>query len=547
MSRWNVGSAGLIVVLGLSATGATTTPAFDVKAVDAVFGDYDKPATPGCIVGVLRAGEILYSRGYGRANVEHDVAFTTRTVFDIGSTSKQVVAAAIVLLGQDGTLTLDDDIRKHLPEMPDYGTTITIRHLLTHTSGLRDYIALMTLGGWQVEDLTTPAQALDVVRRQKGLDFAPGTEFAYSNTGFFLASLIVERASGKPLAAFARERLFTPLGMTSTRYMDDHSAVLPHRATGYGPAEGGFRVAMSNWEQLGDGAVQTSLDDLSKWDANFYSATVGGRALVEALTTVHRLKSGAATTYGLGLFVDEYRGLPVVRHGGAWAGYRAELLRFPAERLSIAVLCNRWDASPDVRANRLADVVLQPRFTTAAAPPLDAPAPADTTSLAKFAGVYWSDEQMQALRLVKGAQGLALASERELRPLTDTGDGTYGVPGTRLRFVDAAPRRIERLGRGGGSFSMIAVDPWTPDHATLDRYAGVWISEELQARWVIERDGDGLVVKDLRAAPRRWTPALRDVFTSDYLVIKFLPRDGAIAEMAVGAGRARGMRFVRER
>jgi len=255
----------------------------DTKAIDAVFADYDKPASPGCMLGVVASGELIYTRGYGRANVEHDIAFTPDTVFDIGSTSKQVLATSILLLVDDGKLSLDDDVRKYLPEVPDYGATITIRHLLTHTSGLRDYITLMTLAGWQMEDVTTPGQALDLVSRQKGLDFPPGAEFAYSNTGFFLASLIVERVSGKGLAAFAAERTFRPAGMSATRYMDDHAAVVPHRATGYEPSGADFRVASSNWEQLGDGAVQTSIADLRKWDANFYAPRVGSDRLVQAL------------------------------------------------------------------------------------------------------------------------------------------------------------------------------------------------------------------------------------------------------------------------
>ncbi len=272
------------------------------------------------MLGVVADGAFVYTRGYGRANLEHDVAFTPQTVFDIGSTSKQFLATAILLLVEDGKLSLDDDIRKYLPEVPDYGQPITIRHLLTHTSGLRDYITLLTLAGWQMEDVTSPAQALDLVSRQKGLDFQPGAEFAYSNTGFFLPSLIVERVSGKGLAAFAAERIFRPAGMQATRYMDDHAAVVPGRATGYEPAGTGFRVALSNWEQLGDGAVQTSIADLLKWDANFYAPTVGGARLVQALQTPGRLASGAPIDYGLGLFVGSYRGLPTVRHGGSWAG-----------------------------------------------------------------------------------------------------------------------------------------------------------------------------------------------------------------------------------
>ena len=420
------------------------------------------------MLGVVADGAFIYTRGYGRANLEHDVAFTPQTVFDIGSTSKQFLASSILLLAQDGKLSLDDDVRKYLPEVPDYGQPITIRHLLTHTSGLRDYITLMTLAGWQMEDVTSPAQALGVVSRQKGLDFAPGTEFAYSNTGFFLPSLIVERVSGQGLAAFAAERIFRPAGMGATRYMDDHAAVVPHRATGYEPSGRGFRVALSNWEQLGDGAVQTSIADLLKWDANFYAPAVGGQALVQALQTPGRLANGKPIDYGLGLFVGAYRGLATVRHGGSWAGYRAELLRFPSQKTSVMVLCNVATADPSEHANRVADVVL--------------------------------------------ARGL---TEPPPKPERDD-----------LKLV--APK-----------------EPWTPSTEELDRYAGTYFSEELQARWPIARDGKTLVLRDLRAPARLLAPTARDVFTSQGIVIRFDAGEGPRAAFTVDAGRAHGMRFTR--
>jgi hypothetical protein len=330
--------------------------------------------------------------------------------------------------------------------------------------------------------------------------------------------------------------------------MDDHAAVVPGRAMGYEPADTGFRVALSNWEQLGDGAVQTSIDDLMKWDANFYSGVLGGRTLVEALVSPHRLKDGSATTYGLGLFVDEYRGLKTVRHGGSWAGYRAELLRFPAERTSVMVLCNLGTANPDDRANRVADVILRDRFTQPAPPAPAKVTPADTRALAGFAGVYWNDERMQALRFSTSEHGLGLVSGRETLALADTGEGTFGLPefGLRFRFLPGEPKRVERLPRSGVPTVLVGGAAWMPDAATLDRYAGTYFSEELQARWTLERDGDALVIRDLRATPRRWLPAVQDVFTSGPSALKFVRRDGAPTEIVVGAGRARGMRFVRE-
>jgi CubicO group peptidase (beta-lactamase class C family) len=522
--------------------------AADTKAIDAVFANYDAPASPGCMLGVVSDGVFVYTRGYGRASVEHDVAFSPQTVFDIGSTSKQFLATAILLLVEDGKLSLDDDVRKYLPEVPDYGQTITIRHLLTHTSGLRDYITLMTLAGWQMEDVTSPALALDLVSRQKGLDFPPGTEFAYSNTGFFLASLVVERVSGKGLAPFAVERIFRPAGMDATRYMNDHAAVVPHRATGYEPADRGFRVALSNWEQLGDGAVQTSIADLLKWDANFYAPRIGGERLVKALQDEGRLTSGQSIGYGLGLFVGTYRGVPTVRHGGSWAGYRAELLRFPTEKTSVMVLCNLATADPQHYADSVADIVLRGRLTEPAPRPDRAGAEPDTRALSGFAGTYWHDERMLVTRFASHERGLAVIAGGQPRPLESAGDGVYRARNqpVRYRFVEGTPRHVERLPDGGGRpLVLVAQESWTPVGGELERYTGTYFSEELQARWHIARDGETLVVRDLRAPAQVLTPVFRDVFTSSGVVVKFDAAEGQARGFAVGAGRARGMRFAR--
>ena len=537
-----------LVALAVAGARAAGTSASDTAAIDAVFADYDKPGSPGCMLGVVHDGALTYTRGYGRASLEHDIAFSADTIFDIGSTSKQFMASAILLLAADGRLALDDDVRKYVPELPEYSAPITIRHLLTHTSGLRDYITLMTLGGWQMEDVTTPAQALDVIRRQRALDFPTGTEFAYSNTGYFLPSIIVERVSGKPLAAFARERIFQPAGMTATRYMDDHAAIVPKRATGYEPAEGGgFRVSLSNWEQLGDGAVQTSVNELVKWDSNFYAPKVGGPRLVSQLQEEGRLKNGEPIGYGLGLFVGTYRGLRTVRHGGSWAGYRAELLRFPDQRASVIVLCNLGTADPEARASRVADIVLARRFTEPAPPPPTASG-GDSRAVAAFAGVYWHAERLSVLRFVGHEGGLAISSGGSPRPLAPTADGKYrvGTQELRYRFLQGTPRRVERQSGDDAPVTFAEHAPWTPAPEALDTFTGIYRSEELQTRWTIERDGSSLVVRDLRRPSRMLRPALDGVFTADGFVVVFDRRESRPRSFVVGAGRARGMTFVRE-
>jgi CubicO group peptidase (beta-lactamase class C family) len=320
--------------------GQSSVPDSVARRIDAVFAQYGA-ASPGCALGVYHDGHIAYAKGYGSANLELRVPLSPASVFDIGSTSKQFTAMSILLLSQDGKLSLDEDIRKYLPELPDYGTPITIGHMLHHTSGLRDYTTLLVLAGEPTENWTTDDDALDILARQRGLNFKPGSEWQYSNSGFFLLSIIVKRVSGQSLRRFAQHRIFEPLGMAHTHIHDDHTMVVPARATGYVPSDSGgpFRIEMSDWEQTGDGSVLTTIEDLVKWDENFYSGQVGGSAVLAAMVKPGILASGKVLDYASGLFLGEYRGLKIVEHGGAWAGYRAQLLRFPTEHVSVVCLC----------------------------------------------------------------------------------------------------------------------------------------------------------------------------------------------------------------
>jgi CubicO group peptidase (beta-lactamase class C family) len=329
-------------------------------AVDEVFEDLTASGSPGCALGVYRNGQMIYAKGYGLANVEERVPITPKSVFDIGSTSKQFTAASILLLEKQGKLSVNDDVRKYLPELPDYGNKITILNLLNHTSGLRDYLTLMELAGIPTDSVTTDEDALALIARQRALNFAPGSEWLYSNTGFFLLSTIVKRVSGKKLREFAGENIFTPLGMTQTQFRDSHTSLIANRALAYDANEkrGGYTLNVSYFEQTGDGAVHTSVEDLLKWDENFYTGQIGGKIFLAELQEHGKLNNGKVLDYAKGLNVAEYRGLHTVRHGGSWGGYRAELLRFPDQHFSVACLCNVGNANPERRANEVADVYL---------------------------------------------------------------------------------------------------------------------------------------------------------------------------------------------
>jgi CubicO group peptidase (beta-lactamase class C family) len=446
MHRRTLARALVVLATCVQVLGAQAADTSIRARVDRVFAAYDRTDSPGCALGVFRDGRIAYARGYGLANLELGVAITPTSVFDIGSTSKQFTAASILLLAQQGKLSLDDDIRKHIPELPNYGKPITIRHILNHTSGIRDYLTLWNLAGVNDADLTTGDDALTLIVRQRELNFGPGEQWLYSNSGFFLASEIVKRVSGKTLPLFAEEHIFRPLGMTHTRFNDDHMAVIPNRATGYAPRPGGgFATSMSNFEQTGDGAVQTSIEDLLKWDENFYHPTVGGPEMLAALQTNAVLNDGKKQTYALGLTVDSYRGLKAVSHGGSWAGYRAELLRFPDQHLSVATLCNLASTNPSQLARRVADVYLGDRMVAAASTPAPAPqgqpaAPASTwapstTDLAAFTGSYYSPE-LETTYMVSVADGRLTVQRRRLRlALTPTTTDAFQARGVQFRFT----------------------------------------------------------------------------------------------------------------
>jgi CubicO group peptidase (beta-lactamase class C family) len=531
-------------------------PAGLASRVANIMAAYDRPDSPGCTVGVIKNGAFVLLRGYGMANLEHGVPLGPDTVFDIGSTSKQFSAAAIVLLAQDGRLSLDDDVRKHLPEMPDYGRPVTIRHLLNHTSGLRDYLELMELAGWNFEDVSTDDDALSIIVRQRELNFEPGAEYLYSNSGFFLLSVIVKRVTGQSLRAFATERIFRPLGMKDTHYHDDHTEIVARRATGYSPRkDGGFRIDMSFFEQTGDGSVYTTVRDLLRWDRNFYEGTVGGRGLVEQLTTPGKLRDGQPLHYALGLSIDRHKGLARVSHGGSWAGYRAELMRFPEQRLSVACLCNLSTARP----SRLATEVAEAHLGAALAPSVEAAvgrpertggvalSPAELQALA---GSYRSPASGLVRRLRVDGGKLKIEAFGGTYELTPAEGRTFrlvdGPLDLEVRFEETASgRRMRETSPPRPATVWHAVELVTPSAAELAAYAGRYSSPELDAAYTVEVKDGGLALRG-RRMDALLTPTVRDEFTQGSMVVRF-ERDaqGRATGFLLGQDRIRNLRFGR--
>lgn len=387
----------LLVVLTSHAatTRAQSAPSPQAEA-DKIFARWST-ATPGCAVGVAVGGKTVLTRAYGMADLEHDVPNTPDTIFEAGSVAKQFTAMAVLLLVKDGKLSLDDPATKYVPELPDYGMPLTIRHLLNHTSGLRDWGSIAGIAGApRTTREYTHAHVLDIVSRQKSLNFPTGTQWSYTNTGFNLAAVIVSRVSGMSFAQFSQARIFTPLGMTRTSWRDDHTRIVKGRAIAYASASGGYYSDMPFENVHGNGGLLTTVGDLLKWNENFVTPVVGDLALVTTQATAGQFNDGRPLEYSLGLFVGGYRGEQNIFHSGSTAGYRAHLNRFPGAHTSVAVLCNVATGDATRSANLVSDLFLtglKPVTPTTPTPQVPPMTPAPTvTQLAEFNGAYWSDE-----------------------------------------------------------------------------------------------------------------------------------------------------------
>lgn len=388
----------LLVVASAPAAGQDVRH-FDRSAVDAVFAAYNRSDAPGCAVGVVHDGTLVYGRGYGMANLEHGIAISPQTVFRTGSVGKQFTAAAIAIAARDGHISLDDPVRRWILELPAYPAEPTVRQAVHHTSGLRDYLTLMSLRGLRDDDYYTIAEVRALIARQEELNFEPGSEYLYSNSGYFLLGEIVREATGRSLRAYAQKEIFEPLGMTHTHFHDDHTHIVPNRAAGYAPTQTGFRISQTTLDMVGDGGVFTSVEDLVRWiDAlNTDGLRPGLNAVLESTDP---LTGGEENPYAFGQSLGTYRGARTIRHGGSFVGFRAAIARFPDHGLGIATLCNRSDSDPSTLSMRVADAVLGELLEPAAseavrgvtAQPEAGEAAHFVTDVAPFVGTFYSTE-----------------------------------------------------------------------------------------------------------------------------------------------------------
>lgn len=514
----------------------------DIAArVDAAFSSYRN--TPGCAVGVSRSGKPMLTRAYGLANLDYEVPLTPESIFEAGSVSKQFAAAAVALLALDGRLSLDDPVRKYLPELSPAADAVTIRQMLNHTSGFRDWGTLADLAGWpRGKRAHTMAHVLDIISRQQALNFPAGTQYSYSNSNYNLAALLVERVSGTSFPAFTRERFFEPLGMTHSSWRDDYSRVVKGRATAYEPKRDSFRMAMHYENIYGNCCLMTTVGDLLLWNENFRSGRVGGTALVDLMQTPGVLASGEKIDYALGLFVGDYRGKREVSHSGATAGYRAFLTRLPDDDLSIAVLCNRADANAPSLAHKVADAFLGLPAEPARPAAID-------PDLASRAGLYRDPQSDALLPLQVVGNALRLGFDRGVE-LTALGNGRYRITQKAQIQFDSGGLTLFTGHKPPAHY--VRVNLATP--SDLEQYAGTYSSDEVGVTYRLSVVGGKLTAHIGPGQDITLIPTYADAFRDDQPELIHFTRNSvgrvtgfdiaADISLAEGTGRVARLHFT---
>lgn len=539
--------------------------------VDEIFAEFDSSETPGCALGVIRDGEFIYRRGYGMANLEHDIPLSSHSVFRIGSTSKQFTAMAIALLAESGQISLDDPLSKYFPEFPGWAEKMTVRQLIHHTSGIRDYLTLAYLAGKAEDtDYFSDDWVISLLARQHEGNFPPGSEFLYSNSGYFLLAHLVQRISGQSLKEFSEKNILAPLGMKNTHFHDDHTHIVKQRAAGYAPSDEGYSISMTTLDIVGDGSVYTTVDDLLLWDRNFYRNKLGkgGPELIKRVTTAGKLSSGEQADYGagpsfaygqnyaFGLLLENYRGLPMVSHGGAFVGFRAEMIRFPEQRFSVAVLCNRSDAEPSTKARRVADVYLADLLE---------PVPTEKSQqqtvhlseeqLQRYTGDFWEHSAKYAAetQLIGGKLWAVHSPERrnELVPVGVDRFKMIGMPTDVIVEYTMSDSGVQQVSLVIDSYPSGTFKPFTRRKvktAELEAYVGDFYSPELDVHYLLQMDEGKLMFLLPGQKPQELTPMFAETFENpDWGAFDFRrDTENAVSGFSLHSGRVRNLEFTRQ-
>jgi CubicO group peptidase (beta-lactamase class C family) len=539
----------------LSACSQTRVARSPERKVDALFDQWNRSDSPGCAVGISRNGVVLYEHGYGMANLELRVPITADTVFALASISKSFTAMSVALAAEHGRLSLDDEVQKYIPEWVDRDDHITIRHLLTHTAGLRDGFTLLGWAPPSEKEGDVNDVLFRMLARQRGLNFPPGTEYQYDNGGYNLLASILKRATGQSLRAFADANIFKPLGMTHSYFEND-----PARASGYSRDANGWHVNGESGDVVGNSGMYSTVGDVLRWESNFDDARVGTPPMLAAMQKPTTLKNGQTSSYGFGLDTGQYRGVPTVEHAGADKGIATSAVRFPNQHFAVVVLCNednvamggRARVNTDVLTNGIADIYLAdvlgpPAASTKAGPPGPTTlAPAD---FAEKIGLYRFEGRDLPMLITDNHGALMVRSyylsdiDFELVPVgTNRFLLQNAVP---LEFVPASGGQPQKWLWGEGNAQLV-LRPVTQAMSSADvqSFVGEYRSDELGATYTVEARDAALTMRGPNVAI---TPFAKDVFVGDVVGVVRFSRDqrGAVTGFTVNRDAARGVRFER--
>ena len=530
--------------------------------VDELFTAWDSKDSPGASVAVVKDGAVIYKNGYGMANLEYDIPNSPSTVFHIASISKQFTVFSILLLESQGKLSLEDDIRKYIPEVPKLGPTITLRHLATHTSGMRDQWNLLALAGWRLDDVITTEHVLKLVSKQKELNFNPGDEQVYCNTGFTLLAEVVARVSEQSFAEFTQANIFTPLKMNNTLFYDDHEKIVKNRAYSYQSASNGFKKSVLSYANVGATSLFTTVEDLSLWSLNFSNPKVGSPDIIDKMNTKTVLNDGKEVSGAMGQFVGEYKGLNEIQHGGADAGYRTYLSRFPDQNFAVVVFSNSANFNPGGLAHRIVDIYLKDQLVTKPEEEIkETTEPATTEEINVDQGIlqsYVGDYELQPGFII------TVTEENSILSVQATGQPMIGTaPTSNTKFkLAGVEAEIEFLSKDDGSIEALKLYQGgrimdAPRMASFDKsavdlsaYQGTYYSDELSTYYRIHLVDDKLVITHNRHSDISLELIKIDTFSSStwfFGQLEFVRAENReVKGFKVNAGRVRNLYFDRQ-
>ena len=509
------------------------------KKVDAIFETYNKSNSPGCALVILKDGKIIYKKGYGISNLEYNIAMNPSSIFHVASLSKQFTAAAIIRLLLEGKLALTDDIRKYIPEVPDFGHTITINHLLHHTSGLRDQWELQGFAGWRNDDLITEKDVLEMLTRQKSLNFLPGDEENYCNTGYTLLGVAVKRISGVSLREYADSVFFKPLAMTNTHFHSDHSEITPNRTSAYKKDENGkWKISIPVFDTYGATSLFTTVEDLAKWDENFYTKNVGGNQFINAMLTTGVLNNNTPQTYASGLYTETYKGYKTVLHSGADAGYRSIIIRFPNEHFSVILLANLANIRVKALSFKVADVFLIDKSLKDEAIAFKT----DSTIVKEWAGEY-IDMTTKSTMELNYQNGNLQIDNTVLKPSSNFifSDFNSKITCTFSGNLKNKKCLLSAEGDINRTFEKIHRIKLTP--AQLQEYKGTFYSPELDTKYKITSNESVLLVKIPRNEDMEFPPFIKDMFYGDFNLLFTRNKKNEIIGFFLTTGSVRNLYF----